>query len=212
MFRFRHAVYPRIRLFCGSPVLSVGEAWNLSFISSHTDPHSPGKKRKMSEIGVERIEESRREADGRTDDVDGGKLAEAPRKMRSEVTRHPAAASVTWEPLYPSPVSLSTISSANRLALPWTHPRIHRSARRDKSPFSPSHLSRRRSCEERVAGVWATRRRRIQLCPRDEHSRVASRRVWALFARLSRAECRRDTVHSSRITVFVAVKLLVPWI
>lgn len=80
-------------------MLSVGEAWNLSFISSHTDPHSPGKKRKMSEIGVERIEESRREedgrTDGRTDDVDGGKLAEAPRKMRSEVTRHPAAASVT---------------------------------------------------------------------------------------------------------------------
>jgi len=112
----------------------------------------------MSEIGVESIEKGRRQdtrtggwTDGRCrwwqtrggteEDEVGGNLT--PSRSVGNVRA----------PLLVLPVSLSTNSSTNRLALPWTHPRIHRSARRDKSPFSPSHLSRRRSCEERVAGV-----------------------------------------------------------
>lgn len=88
----------------------------------------------------------------------------------------------------PTSVPLSTTSTANRLAaLPWTHPRIHRSARRDKSPFLRRASTRLRG-KERVSydteedsimfARWAASRR-VALCC------VASARRSALFANYS---------------------------
>lgn len=129
------------------------EVRSLSFISFHTVAHFGAQK-------VERVKNRCRER--RTVDVKAHERTDVRTDRRTdgrcrwwqtrggteedEVGGNPTPSRSVGNvraPL-PTPVPLSTTSSANRLALPWTHPRIHRSARRDKSPFLRRASSRRR--------------------------------------------------------------------
>lgn len=133
------------------------------------------KKRDMCETKVTgRMVGVRKDRRRDVADVDGGKLAEARRKMRSEVTRHLAAPKVTWEPLYPPPFLFlpppPASSPAARPPVATIHPPADPSAEpwirwRDRDeltrPLRPLSSSSSFLREKRSFG----RRGRTQLCP-----------------------------------------------
>lgn len=146
------------------------------------------KKRDMCETKVTgRMVGVRKDRRRDVADVDGGKLAEARRKMRSEVTRHLAAPKVTWEPLYPppflflppppasSPAARPPVATIHPPADPSAEPWIRWSNRdeltRPLRPLSSSSSSSSLLRERRSFG----RRGRTQLCPTG----------WRLTARFS---------------------------
>lgn len=118
-----------------------------------------------------------RRMDGWTDgrhDVDGGKLAEAPRKMRSEVIRNPATPSVMWEPLYPPSSLFLPLPPPSPLSLPPLSPsllgsssRVDSAANSAKRAFVETNLLFFITPDEkrRVYDVNYETWRRTQLCP-----------------------------------------------
>jgi len=140
--------------------------------------HVKNRCRERWTVDVKTHERTDRRTDGRTDgrcrwwQTRGG-------TEEDEVGGNPTPSRSAGNVRVPLPTSvpLSTTSSANRLALPWTHPRIHRSARRDKSPFLRRASSRRRG-KERVAGVsYDTEEDSIMFAWWAASRRVASRCV-----------------------------------